>query len=121
MKTRPHHRSNESAKDDQGHFTAQNTANHEKFRQKLLKDLFPEKAKTCFECGTNLTRSGRKRIVTVHMLPEGAVFSGHQLCRSCAALMQAGEFQKLPKINRDIATGRFELIGTDVECVGGLQ
>ena len=62
MKKRPHHRNNESAKDDHGQFTAQNTANHEKLRQKLIRDLFPKKATTCFECGTNLTRSGRKRM-----------------------------------------------------------
>jgi len=120
MRKRPHHQSNESAK-DQGHFTAQSTAKHEKLRQKLIRDLFPKKAATCFECGAKLTSSGRKRIVTVHRLPEGVVFSGHQLCRSCAALMQAGELQKLPKINSDVAAARFEFMGADVKCVGGLQ
>lgn len=116
MKKRPHHQSNESAK-DQGHFTA----NYEKHRQILIKKLFPEKAATCFECGAKLTSSTRKRIVTFHRIPKGLVASGHQVCKSCAALMQAGQYQKMPKINSDIAAARFQVIGADVPCAGGMQ
>lgn len=120
MRKRPHHQSNESAK-DQGHFTAQSTAKHEKLRQKFIRDLFPKKAATCFECGAKLTSSTRKRIVTFHTVPKGLVASGHQLCKSCAALMQAGQYQKMPKINSDIAAARFQVIGADVPCAGGMQ
>lgn len=119
MKKRPHHQSNESAK-DRPHFNALSTAS-EAFRQKLIRVLFPEKAPECFECGTKLTDKNRKRIVTAHKMPEGVAFSGHQVCKPCAALMQSGNFLKLPKISADLAAAQFNVMGATAPCVGGMQ
>lgn len=117
MKERPHHKSNESAK-EQGYLTSKS----EKFRQKLIKDLFRKKAKKCFECDTRLFNSTRKRIVTLHKHVNGGVLaSGHQLCESCAALAISKQHHKLPEVSRDIATAEFIVTGKDTKCAGGMQ
>lgn len=119
MKNAPTTKSSESAK-DRFDFNATSTAS-QAFRQKLIRELFPEKTPGCFECGTKLTDKNRKRITTAHKMPKGVVFSGHQVCKPCAALMQSGNFLRLPKIRADLAAARFNVMGAAAPCVGGVQ
>jgi hypothetical protein len=78
-------------------------------RRELIKRLFPKKKHRCFECRTRLSSGNRKRMMTLRRVPGHVTMVGHQVCKPCAVLLQAGKFGSLPVISRDIAEADFNM------------
>jgi hypothetical protein len=77
-------------------------------RREWIKRLFPKKEHRCFECRTRLSSGNRKRMMTLRRVPH-VTMVGYQLCKPCAALLQAGKLSSLPVISRDLAEADFSM------------